>query len=206
MLKWLNDKLSKGFYFPCMIKAISLLEKASLNYWAKKHVREKIAQREKTPPWVSESFQCLFLVFGFFAFIFSEWIYIEYLSYPIIVIFSYRIFEIFVFILVWIFATEKEVPLHSYRRSIASFLLNIVEVAIYFSIIAIWSGGLKNSTKLNIFYKHMVGILTLSLPDTECTILSLGELFVSAFIILVVLGALVGALVRKEVGDEKKKQ
>lgn len=204
MLKWLNDKLSKGFYFPYMNKAILLLEKASLNYWAKKYVREKIVQSEKTPLWVSELYQFLFLALGFLAFIFSEWIYIEYFSYPIIVIFSYRIFDIFIFILAWI--TEKEVRLHGYRRSIAGFLLNIVEVAIYFSILAIWSGGLRDSTKLNIFYKYMVGILTLCPPGTECTILSLGELVVSAFLILVVLGALVGALLRGEVGEEKKEQ
>jgi len=122
MLKWLNDKLSRGFYFPCMIKAVSLLEKASLNYWAKKHIREKIARSKKSPPWVSELYQCLFLVLGFLAFIYSEWINFK-LTSILIMVFFYRIFEILNFCLVWIFATEKEVPLHSYRRSIAGWSL-----------------------------------------------------------------------------------
>lgn len=198
MLRWLNDKLSGGFYFPFMVKAVLLLKKVSLNYWAKKHVREKIAKSKKPPLWVSELYQCLFLVLGFFAFICSEWINFK-LTSGLIIVFFYRIFDISTFCLVWIFATEKEESLHNYRRSIAGFLLNIVEVAIYSSIIAIWSGGLKDAAKLNIFYDHMVGMLTLSPPDTEYILLSLVELFVSAFLILVVLGALVGALARKEV-------
>lgn len=206
MLKWLNDKLSDGFYFPLMITAISLLQKCTINYQAGRYVREKIAPSKK-PKWVSELYQCLFLVPGFFAFIFSEcWIRIEYLSYPIIVIFSYRIFEILIFILNWIFVAEKEELLHSHRRSIAGFLLNIIEVDIYFSIITIWSCDLKDTIKLNIFYKHIVGILTLSPPDTERTILSLGELFVSALLILVVLGTLVNTLAREEIDTTKKKR
>lgn len=203
MLKWLNDKLPKGFYFPFMKEIIEQLQKVSLNFWAGWYIREKIARNKKPPPWVSELYQCLFLVFGFLAFIFSQWIHFKCTSYLIIVFFSYRIFEICIFILAWIFVRKKEL-LHDYRRSIAGFLVNIVEVTTYFSIITIWSGDLKDSDKLNIFYKHIVGILTLSPPDTECTILSLGELFVSVFLILVIIGALVGELARKEVDDEKK--
>lgn len=201
MFKWLNNKLSEGFYFPFMKEIIEQLQRVSLNFWAGRYIRKKIAQNKKPPSWVSELYQCLFLVFGFLAFIFSGWIHFKCTSYLIIVFFSYRIFEICIFILAWIFVRKKEL-LHDYRRSIAGFLLNIVEVTTYFSIIT-WSGGLKDSDKLNIFYKHMVGILTLSPPDTECIILSLSELFVSVFLILVVLGALVGALARDEMGNEK---
>ena len=205
ILKWLNDKLSEGFYFPFMVNTISSLEKLCFNYRVGKHLREKITRNEKPPRWVSELYQCLFLVLGFLAFIFSEWIHFKCTSYLIIVFFSYRIFEISIFILAWIFVKKEEL-LHDYRRSISSFLVNIVEVATYFSIITIWSGGLKDYTKVNIFYKHVVGILTLSPPDTECTILSLVELFVSVFLILVIIGALVGALAREEMGNNKEKQ
>lgn len=209
ILKWFNDKLSEGFYFPSMVKALKVLEKISVNYWVKKHVKEKIARSGKPPRWVSELYQSSFLVLGLLSFIFSEWVKFKLSTFIIIVFFSYRIVDISIFCLVWIFSTKKKEPLHNHRRSIAGFLLNIVEVAIYFSIITIWSGNLKDAAKLDkfdTFYKHMVGILTLSPLDTgRIKYIDLAELLISVLIILVVVGSLIGKLVREEVDDKTKR-
>ncbi len=122
--------------------------------------------------------------------------------------FFYRIFDIFVFSLNWIFATGRKEKIHDSRRSLVGFLLNMVEVALYFSLIDIVCGfGPKDSIKikLNIFYKYMGGILTLSPPDSKFVLLSLAELFMAVLLILVVFGALVGALQREELDERRDK-
>lgn len=52
----------------------------------------------------------------------------------VVVIFAYRLADIFVFILDWIFVADVKV--HLYRRSVAGFFLNLSEVALYVTSIA----------------------------------------------------------------------
>ncbi|MBI4822927.1 MAG: hypothetical protein HY805_01690 [Nitrospirae bacterium] len=72
VINWLNGKLKNGFYFPVIAKyVIPLLQKLSLNYHFKKYVR-KLTLSEKTPHWVSELYQVVFLIGGFLLRQFNE--------------------------------------------------------------------------------------------------------------------------------------
>lgn len=124
------------------------------------------------------------------------------LFYPV-----YRLFEILVFILNWIFV--HEVPVHSYRRSIAGFFLNVVELSLYVSVISLLGGCVPTPIgKYALIHEHLVGIFTLNLPKMKtypgCQVLSSGEFFLSLLLILVVISSLVGAIARGEVGTDQE--
>jgi len=187
-----------------MKKVLSMVQKGgSLNYIFKEQIKMKgfaDSSGEKSPKWVSELYQILSLGLGLAAFLSNRYLSsVEWLRLLVIFAFSYRIFETSVFILNWIFV-EEEKAIHDYRRSLSGFLLNIVEAALYLSIITILiSGSNLKEPDIEIFYKHIIGILTLFPPYPQHLILSSCEIIVSVLLILVVIGILASGLLRKKV-------
>lgn len=211
MLGWIHNKLCDGFYFPFLVKLLSVLEKLSLNYWAKRFVKSRGYTDEsgkKPPRWVSELLQFFFIVLAIIVLSTIDSIgTTRWLIVVVVVLFSYRLAEIIVFTLNWIFV--HEVKVHLYRRSIAGFLLNLFEIALYVAIIGTLRGCLlEPAGGCELVYTHLVGIFTLSpaVLDTSCyacQALSTVELFASLLLLLVVLAGLVGEILRGEVGDGK---
>jgi hypothetical protein len=212
MIDWIDKRFSKGFYFPFLVGVLRVLEKLSLGFWIKRYVKNRgytDTSGEKAPPWVSELYQFVFVVLGCIAIIFIDALASNYIIKNLgIFIFAYRIGDILIFTLNWIFV--HDVRVHMYRRSIAGFFLNLGELAIYVLIIS----TLANCTtiyigKYELIYQHLSGILSFSLPKFKtcfgCQILSAAELFLSVLLILVVIAGLVGGILREEVSKNKKR-
>ena len=208
LLTWTNGKLSEGFYFPAFLTLLRGLEKLSLNFWVKTGIR-KLGVTDKTgekaPRWVSELYQSVFVVVGvlFLALLYpgmnnaGKW--------SIVAILLYRLLEILVFTLNWVFV--HDVRVHQYRRSIAGFMLNVFELALYASVIGSVAGCFASSAgKYSLVYGHIKGVVAFSPPDVEpcpfCEALSGLELLVSVLLVLVVIGALVGTVLREEIDPD----
>ncbi len=205
--------LGSGIYksiFGGLLKAALYL---SLNFWLKYSVRCACLEnnlpkclcrdvtREDTPAWVSESYQLLSLFLGAMAlFIFLPRGLGAWAWYLIIVLVLYRTLEILFFAAHWVFVETK--PLHSYARSLMGFLLNLVEIAIFFSIVTLLLRcGSSGVGELQNFMNHAFGILTLGFEarvslETKCNFVTLFELGTADFLILIVLASLAGQLAK----------
>jgi len=119
-------------YAACVLFFFCFLEKFSLNFWIKEYVKLQSTGRQhlKAPRWVSESYQLYFLLLGII--IYCEKVFL--CSFMFVV--GYRLFEIANFTFNWIFV--HKINIHDSRRSLLSFVLNTVEIAIYFKIIRIF--------------------------------------------------------------------
>jgi len=212
MLDRLNKIFAKGLYFPLLISILRALERLSIGFWIKRHIKHRghtDKSGEKAPPWVSELYQLVFVVLGCLAIVFVDVLAVNaFMKWLGISIFVYRIGDILIFTLNWIFV--HDVRLQMYRRSIAGFFLNLGELAIYMSVISLLGNCTsKHIGKYELIYEHLSGILSFSLPKLEtclplCQILSAAELFLSVLLILVVIAGLVGGILRKEVSENKK--
>jgi hypothetical protein len=130
-----------GFWFPLVQWIINLLYFFSLGRLANSYLERK----SLGGPWVSEAYQLLGVLIGFCWMALVEqpvltskiWIVIG------LIVAFYRVFEILLFSLHWLLVAE--VPVVSYRRSLAGFLLNLVEIGIFFTIAYIILGWLDPS-------------------------------------------------------------
>lgn len=93
--------------------------------------------------------------------------------------------------------------IHSTARSLASFLLNIIEVSIYSTIfLYLTSCAPPKSGRWFLFYEHLGSLFRLSVPSssgaTGCVLYSHYELVVGGGILFIMVGSVVGGIVRPE--------
>lgn len=208
LLTWTNGKLSEGFYFPAFVALLRRLEKVSLNFWVKKGI-QKLGFTDKTgkkaPRWVSELYQSVFVLMGIVSLALTSLEMNNAGKWSIVTILLYRLLEMLVFTLNWVFV--HDVRVHQYRRSIAGFMLNVFELALYASVVGSLANCFASSSgKYSLVYVHLKGVVAFSPPDTEpcafCAALSGLELLMSVLLVLVVIGALVGTVLRAEIDPD----
>lgn len=108
--------------------------------------------------------------------------------------------DLLLFSLHWTFVANK--PLESVRRSLATSLLSLIEVAIYFSIFLSLSDCLSVPRPASgIFYDQMAAILKVRLPSVSpscfCQTVAHFELIVGGSILVIIVASLVGEVVRR---------
>lgn len=209
LLTWVNGKLSEGFYFPAFVALLRGLEQASLNFWIKTGIKGlgvTDKSGKKAPRWVSELYQTVFILIGVILLALTSLQMNGVARWVIVAVLLYRLLEIMVFMLNWIFA--HNVQIHQYRRSIVGSMLNVLELALYFSVIGILLGCFVSFTsKLSLVFAHLKGVVAFSPPDVEpctfCNVLSGLEFLMSVLLVLVVIGALVGTVLREEIDSDR---
>jgi hypothetical protein len=97
--------------------------------------------------------------------------------------------------------------LESTRRSLAMFLVNLVEIALYFTVILTLCGCYSDPSKnWNNVYQNIQSIFNLDLIDVQnstcCIIFSHYELIVATTVMTIVIASLVGAVIREEKKEE----
>jgi hypothetical protein len=107
----------------------------------------------------------------------------------------YRPLEMFMFLVNWIFAHED--PLHSYKRSLAGFGLNVVEIVLYFAA-AYVAAGCVDSVAVSV-YSSLRTVVTIgptvvcdSSTCIRCVGLLAAQIVVAYFLILVVVASAIG--------------
>lgn len=200
---WLSDKLDDGFWFPTFRKTLTYLyEKFSLGYRFKRWLKTK----EKSPAGASELYQLCWLVTALL------WVALIEVSVPLpstvyarglgVVIATYPIVEIMLFTLYWVFV-EKEETLHSVRRSLVAFILNLIEIALYASVVRILTVCTPRlDSPWRVVHENLKATFSLSYPSTTevawCHVVSHGQLAVAAMLISVVVASLVNGVLREE--------
>jgi hypothetical protein len=135
IIKWLDSKLPASLYRDKLAPWVSGCEcKLSLSYRLNKLIDGRL---DKNTAWTSEMYQ-LFWLAGGVASLTVEWWYPTSLGSVIQILALYRSLEIVLFAISWVFIHRE--PLHSYKRSLASFGVNMAELIICFAVIYLASG------------------------------------------------------------------
>lgn len=200
---WLSRKLKRSFWFPCIVCALKYLyEKLSLGYRFKIWLNVD----SESPRGASELYQACWLfvalVWIYFIWFPSEMLSSVLVKYMGVIIAGYRVSEIVLFALYWVFVSEME-KLHSIRRSLAGFILNMVEIALYMSIVVMLIDcEIQAKSQWKVLYNHLSATFGLSLPLTaeltSCRVVAHTQLVVSAVLLSIVIASLVSGILRKE--------
>jgi hypothetical protein len=122
----------------------------SLNLRIKLLVKKALGLQptEKTPRWVSEAYQLMSLVIATLLLVGAKYL-TGWAAAIVVVLALYRPFEMLIFIINWIFvhplSNEPISVLHSYRRTLAGFYVNTIEIVIYFGAAQLAAGCLCES-------------------------------------------------------------
>lgn len=205
--KYLNRKYPEGIYKKNLSLGVEIFyEKFSLHNCIEKRVKKNLSiEQNASLKWFSELYQFISLIIGLFFLIIislADYKYNYWLLFPILLLTLYRPFEIFLFSIKWVFVASD--PVVSYRRSLALFLVNFVEVIIFFSIAYLASGFYK--TVATSLYSSLRIVVTIGPADVEQKCSAVLELFpwlvmiqivISFFLIVVVIANTVGVITRK---------
>jgi hypothetical protein len=113
----------------------------------------------------------------------------------------YVIAELFVFMLHWVFAANA--PLHSKRRSLALFIANIPQLAVFFAIMFVLAGCRSDAIAwYDLLVEHLGALVKLdAIPFqrwSHCWWFAHFELLMGTMVLTIVIASLVGAIVRDE--------
>ena len=206
--KWLDQWVHAGIYRGPIKHFIERYEKLSLNSALKRRIRTALNLTvEKTPEWVSEIYQLLSFVIAIALLIAARFA-PQPVGYIVGFVALYRPLEIFLFSLSWVFIDSG--PVHSYKRSLAGFIVNLAEVVIFYSAayigFACISGKEPISTALYSSVRILVTIgpvATAEPPESIlCGALIITQIIISYFLIVISVSSVVGAL--RERGEAGK--
>lgn len=193
-VKRFTELLPDGVYQPYFRSwFISVEECFSINYRIRARVRQDL-KLSKTPRWVSECYQLGSLVFAIVLCAIAASV--SGVSAVVVVFLSlYRPLEMFIFLVNWIFAHED--PLHSYKRSLAGFGVNVVEIVLYFAA-AYVAAGCVDSVAVSL-YSSLRTVVTIG-PTAVCEASSClrcvgllaAQIGVAYFLIVVVVASAIG--------------
>ncbi len=203
---WFNKK--GGFWFPALVWLIDHgYRKISLGHGANKLLEKRCAHG----PWVSEAYQFLVVAGGL------AWL--AFLQQPVLTargwlyfgtaIALYRPLEILLFSLHWLFVAEK--PVVRYTRSLAGFLVNLAEIALFFPIaffLLDWYDGYPSrSSAIGASFKALVSLEPPSILADTSAARTLGwiQVLIAWVLLVLILGNVVGAIQRgQERGADEK--
>jgi len=206
MIKWLDQVFKEGIFEGPFRHAVLWCDgHLSCNNKFNQLVKARlgISSKDKAPIWSSEFYQILSLTFALVLLIVASISHI-WLSYLSAALALYRPFEIMVFAMGWVFAPKD--PIHSYRRSLAGFVVNIVEVVIFFAAAYIGFDFVRGcSSILTAIYSSAriavtIGPFKSAEPPESLFggILIMAQITVSYFLVIVVIASIIGALRREQ--------
>lgn len=114
---------------------------------------------------------------------------------------AYRIFDFLTFEMHWLFVAESD--LHSHRRSLITFLMNIVEMAFYFAILLELTGCVSPDRSLwgvvgeNISKTFSFGVLDVN-DEVGCGLIPVAHLLVMKLLVGLIIVSLTQEIRRKQ--------
>ena len=112
--------------------------------------------------------------------------------------------DLFLFCLDWIFAEKKK--LDSTRRSLATFLVALVEIAAFSTIVLVLLGCASDGSSAgDLLHRHLIAIIRFDVPPTQstasCMVVAHGSFLVGLTVLGIVIASLVGGIAR---GEERR--
>ena len=197
----LRASLEKGFWFPLFCWIIdTVYNRLSLgrffNVW--------LANGGEAPRGASELYQFALVIVGLaWVWLVDSPIHPALTSWPLqfvgILVALYWITELFVFSLHWAFVAKG--PLVAARRSLAAFMLNLIEIALFFAIVfALADCRDSDMAGWLTVYDSITSVFNLQLVTVRdtlgCHIAAHYEIIVAGILLVIIIASLVGAVVR----------
>jgi hypothetical protein len=203
-IRKLNFLFPHGFYAGPIRHLVQSLEDHLPNRYFIGHVRRKLDLKgdDPAPAWVSEVYQLVSLILA--SVLIAAAPHSNSAIKILMVLFAViRLSEMFVFVLAWIFVHRSHV--RSHRRSLAGFMVNFLEVVVFYGLIYVCLGLVKGpapvSTALYTSIRTSVTIgpvsSTLEPPDCPYAGFVIGSQMVLSFTLFsIVVANAVGAIQR----------
>lgn len=201
---YLRAKLQEGLWFP---RLTVILEFALRRLSICQRFKDWLTNpNEKSPRGASELYQLcgLTLAFVWLAFIKLpvEPLSVAWVRYIGAAFAIYRVLEFLIFGLHWVFVARGK--LHAVRRSLAGFVLNLVEVALYTSITLILIDcAPPTGSQWAVMYQNLAATFGLGLAPTAaaccCRVMTHLELITAGTLVSITIASLVGGVLREEV-------
>lgn len=200
----LADWLAEGFWVHRLVNVIRWTYlRLSLGY----AFNRWLTRNGRAPEGASEAYQAVVLVAGIAWLGLIDrplwWIFDTPLArFAGLAIVLYRLTEIFVFALHWVLVADGR--LGAIRRSLAGFVVNVCELALWSPIAFLLAGCVVSPThRLKLVYDHLRAVWSLELvnsnaPGLCCNLLSHYEIIVAGTLLLIVVASLVGGVLREE--------
>jgi hypothetical protein len=156
---------------------------------------------KSSPRWVSELYQ-LVSVASAVALLFLAPNNPRWALFPIAVYCIWRLLEIFVFALHWVFVARD--PVESFRRSLFAFLVNVLEVALFTSILMVIAQCTdRGVTRGQLLYSNLKSIFSFSVPPdfgtgAVCWLLPRAEVTIGWVLLLIALAVVISGITRGE--------
>src|SRR5574341_867537 len=195
-LKLIDSLLPNGFYRGRVKGLIQWLEKLTCGYWMNMLVRECLGKTDLE--WPAELLQTISLAFGILLLAILRYSPVSQSLVTILIwlIIFWRVGEVFVFALNWVFVHTG--PVISYKRSLAGFGINIAEIVVYFAIAYLQAKCVKTPSIFSALYSSLRTVVTIG-PDNVvqsgyCGALIIIQIAVAYFLAIVVIAIIVGSL------------
>lgn len=150
--------------------------------------------REKMPPFAAELYQAMWLLILVILVVVSPsqiagWVAL------------FRVYDIAIFSLYWILVSDE--VLHIYQRSLAGFMMNLVEVVVLFAVAFMAFSCVSPTARWSAIYNSLRTVVTVgpSVSFTEvpaCTALIVAELTLAYTLTVIVVASLAGKMLRAE--------
>lgn len=207
MIKWINRCCPNGIFNGPLARTLSWCDShLSLNGYWNRFVRSRlgIPYDKKNPPWVSEVYLCASFLLGS-VFVALAPAIPKCVAMGIAVVALYRPIEIMVYAINWIFISKGMI--HSHKRSLAGFLVNIAEVVIFFAASYLGFGLVQGDSPIaTALYSSLRTTVTIGPTSTAeppgCPFggfLIILQVAISYFLSIVVIAGVVGALRNRDV-------
>jgi len=199
------DKLKPGFWFPAFQRLINLLyTRLSIGY----RFKTWLTFGDEAPRGAAELYQILVILLGalLLALVSSPSPPPDWLGPTATIVATYLIADLLVFSLHWTFVADRK--LKSYRRSLATFLLNlVVELPLLFTLLFSASRCLVSATlPWQALYSTLSAVLSLQLPTLKpeplCTAFAHYQVLLATIVLGIIVASIVGAVIRDEKPSE----
>jgi len=201
----LSEVLPDSIYLACLQAVVRGLSKASLNNQWQRYTKSRLGV-DRSPMWAAELYQLIALLGGLAL--------IAWLPDPrrvpravgvsLGVIACFRLFEIMLFALHWVFVDRR--PVKDFRRSLLAFSLCLIELSVFATLILFWCIGGFGGSRWDLLYAVSAAVFSQSLPAIDGTgaRVLLHVVIVEAWVlILVVIAVVVSGITRGELGNGK---
>lgn len=210
---FIHEKQPDGGYWIGFLRCITALwhKHLSLGSFVKRAALPKYMSREqgKAEAWVAELYASSAFVFALIALLIARPLLTCSVSTLVLGVFTvcwpvYRALEVLFLLLSWVFVDTSR--LHSAQRSLVGFCINIAELSCLFGAVRIGLGIEASSDRGQIFVDGIIDLVTLSrsesIPLSLDGTLEAIRLFLGVFLVLVVVGSLVGGIARRTLVDD----
>jgi hypothetical protein len=195
--------LPDSIYLAGMRAVVTTLSQASLNNQWQRYTKRRLGV-ERSPMWASELYQLIALAGGLalIAWLPDPGRVQRLLKISLGVVALFRLFEVMLFALHWVFVDRR--PVKDFRRSLLAFSLGLIELAVFATLILFWCTGGFSGSRWALLYAVAGAVFTQSLPRIEgigaqlLLHLVIGEAWL---LLLVVIAVVVSGITRGELGS-----